>query len=191
MTIIMTMYSTKHKKQLLEKINNLTSTEHEEIFNIILRSISDVNYTTNKNGIFFNLSTLEDETIEEIEKFVDFCYANKKDLDDYDKRLNECKANTNIINLNLETIVEKKGCDTALPICDWSNVNIDQTLDSKNAQCIVNFIERLYSDKTGKKKLNVKFHNAKKKYAKKATSDAKFEYDLLSELEFEEYLLKE
>lgn len=188
------MYSTKQKKQLLEKINNLTSTEHEEIFNIILRSISDekkINYTTNKNGVFFNLSTLEEATIDEIEKFVDFCYANKKDLDEYDKRLNECKATTNIINLNLETIVEKKGCDTALPICDWNTINIDQTLDNKQTQSIVNFIERLHSDKSGKKKLNVKFHNAKKKYAKKVVSDAKFEYDLLSELCQEEYLLKD
>jgi Bromodomain extra-terminal - transcription regulation len=189
-------YTSKQKKNLLERINNLSATEHEEIFNIIHKislSQPDVNFTSNKNGIFFNLSTLNDTIIEEIDKFVNFCHSNKIDLDEYDKRLNECKVNANIINLDLETIVEKPSDgkqQSALPICDWTSLNLDTAVDNKSAQKIVTFIEKLYSDKTGKKKINVKFHNAKKKYGKKVVTDSKFEYELLGDLHQEEFLLK-
>jgi hypothetical protein len=136
---------------------------------------------------------LSDTIIEEIDKFVNFCHSNKIDLDEYDKRLNECKVNANIINLDLETIVEKPSDgkqQSALPICDWTSLNLDTTVDNKSAQKIVTFIEKLYSDKTGKKKINVKFHNAKKKYGKKVITDSKFEYELLGDLHPDEFLLK-
>lgn len=186
-------YSGKQKRQLLEKINNLSATEHEEIFNILQR-MNISNFTSNKNGIFFNLAVLTDSEIEEIDKFVNFTIGNKQDLDDYDKKLNECKVNANIINLDLETIVERKHTEgkkiSVLPICDWATLNLEQNIDTKCAQKIINFIERITSDKTGKKKINVKFHNAKKKYAKKVILDSKFEYDFLNDLEPEDYLFK-
>ena len=190
-------YTGKQKRQLLEKINVLSPTEHEEIFNILQRIIhneSSVTYTSNKNGIFFNLSNLSDAHISEIEKFVDFCNSNKKDLDDYDKKLNDCKINSNIINIDLETIVEKKPSKiskkhSALPICDWASLNLEQTVDTKSTQRIISFIENLSCERTGKKKINVKFHNAKKKYAKKVISDSKIEYELLGDLHEDPYLV--
>lgn len=190
----MTKYTNKYKKQLYEKISNLSSTEHEEIFNIILRHDS-INYTSNKNGVFFNLSILPLNIIEEIDNFVTFCFSNKKDLDDYDKRLNECKVNANIVNINLGNIVDvpQNGNNTVsvLPINNDKIVcNIDNIVDAKNAQKIVTFVEKLSADKVTKKKMNVKFHNAKKKYAKKILVDTKFEHDILGDLYPEEYLLK-
>lgn len=191
-------YSSKQKKHILDKINGLSTTEHEEIFNILQKVVTSnpsITYTVNKNGVFFNLSTLDDEVLHEIESFVDFCHHNKKELDEYDKILNDCKANTNVINLNLEHIVEKRRNgskkSTALPICDWNSVNLEQVADTKNVQKITAFIERLNGDKTCKKKINVKFHNAKKKYGKRVLSDSKFEHDLLSDLLPEEYVFKE
>lgn len=183
----------RQKKQLLERINSLSSTEHEEIFNILQR-LPAINFTSNKNGVFFNLSTLNDDAIDEIDRFVSFCLSNRQDLDEYDKRLNECKANSSVINIDLETIVERKQASgkkvSALPICDWASVNIDQVVDAKNTQQIINFIERITCEKGGKKKINVKFHNAKKKYAKRILSDSKFECDFVNELLPEDYLLK-
>lgn len=190
-------YSTKQKKLIFEKINTLSSTEHEEIFNIIQRlsQKESINYTVNKNGVFFNLSSLSNEVLNAIDTFVNFCHLNKKDLDEYEKQLNECKVTTSIINVDLENIVEKKNCQmygdkvvSALPICDWNSIQIESTVDSKNAQKIVQFIEKLYSDKSSKKKMNIKFHNAKKKYAKKVVSDSKIEYDIVGDLFTEEYL---
>lgn len=185
-------YTGKQKRQILERINSLTSTEHEEIFNILQR-LNVTNFTSNKNGIFFNLSTLNDSEIEEIDKFVDFSINNKKDLDEYDKKLNECKINTNIINLDLKAIAESKPTEghsiSALPIRDFATIHLEQAVDAKNAQKIVNFIEKITTDRCGKKKINVKFHNAKKKYSKKVLSDSKFECEYSNDLLFEEYLI--
>lgn len=195
-------YTNKHKRQLFERIDNLSSTEHEEIFNIINRH-DDINYTSNKNGVFFNLSSLADDVIDEIDKFVNFCLSNKKDLDEYDKKLNECKATANIININLSNIVEIKPTPktsshltshkviSVLPINnDWTQNNIEQVLEPKNVQKFVNFIEKLHSDKYTKKKMNVKFHNAKKKYSKKVAQDSKIEFDFVGDLYPEEYVFK-
>lgn len=191
-------FTLKQKKLIFDKISTLSATEHEEIFNIIQRLSEDnpINYTSNKNGVFFNLSTLSDDVLKAIDSFVNFCHENKKTLDEYEKQLNECKASTNnIINVNLENIVEKRYSTSgnekqisALPICDWNNTNIEATLDTKTTQKIVQFIEKLYTDKACKKKMNIKFHNAKKKYGKKVITDSKFEYDVLGDLQSEQYI---
>ena len=162
--------------------------EHEEIFNIIKRNAS-ITYTTNKNGVFFNLSSIEDAVIEQIESFVEFCYANKEELDEYDKHLNECKASANVINVNLGDIVEVVGTtDKSLSTCNhWDKVAFEQTIDSKHVQHIMNFIEKMTGVKCNKKKMNVKFHNAKKKYSKKIVADSKFDFDYGFELHLEEY----
>lgn len=191
------MYSNQEKKQLFEKIGSLSSTEHEEIFNIILRlsSNANVNYTSNKNGVFFNLSTLPNDVLGAIDTFVNFCLTNKKTLDEYEKQLYECKTSTNVINVNLENIIEIKNnknsgdkFTSALPICDWNSANIDGSIDSKNSQKIIQFIEKLYNDKSYKKKMNIKYHNAKKKFSKKVISDSKFECDIIGDLQEEQYI---
>jgi hypothetical protein len=41
--------------------------------------------------------------------------------------------------------------------------------------------------KCNKKKMNVKFHNAKKKYSKKIVTESKFDFDYGFELHLEEY----
>lgn len=182
-------HSNKQRKALACRINTLGFMEHEEIFNIIKRT-STVTYTTNKNGVFFNLSCIEDPVIEQIESFVEFCYANKEELDEYDKHLNECKANANVINVNLGDIVEVVGtADKSLSVVcsDWEKVAFEQTIESKHVQHIMNFIEKMTGVKCNKKKMNVKFHNAKKKYSKKIVTESKFDFDYGFELHLEEY----
>ena len=190
-----TLFPSKQKKLLLEKIHTLSSTEHEEIFNIIQRisENASITYTSNKNGIFFNLSTLSDDILREIDVFVNFCHSNKKNLDEYEKQLQECKVCNNIVNVNLEDIVEKKTLGrthAALPIIDWSISAIESSIDPKNVQKVTHFIEKVYIDKTIKKKMNVKFHNARKKYSKKIISDSKFDNDIIGDLTEEEYIFK-
>ena len=77
------------KKRLLEKINHLGSTEHMEILRII--NSHGVATTINKNGVFFNMTTLAPEIFQVIEEFVNYCYDNKIELDRYDQKLHECK----------------------------------------------------------------------------------------------------
>lgn len=77
------------RKRLLEKINHLGGTEHAEILRIIKEH--GVTVTENKNGVFFNMTTLQPDTFQVVEEFVNYCYDNKIELDKYDQKLHECK----------------------------------------------------------------------------------------------------
>lgn len=164
----------------------MTRTEHEEIFKIIKDHNKSVNYSKNKNGIFFNMSSLDDHTIEEIDKFVNYCISNKKDLDDYDKKINECKINNKLTNMvsNEHTVKQPVYMDIGE---DWNQI----VTDSKSIQKITTFVENLINahEKIGKKKVNQKFSNAKKKYSKKACVERKYETEDNLELTSENYVI--
>ena len=188
-------YTNKQKKQLFEKIDSLSKTEHGEIYKILkdMSAKSDdhiIKFSKNKNGIFFNLSDVPDELYEELDKFVQYCVNNKKDLDDYDKRINECKINnnfTNIIHLNLDSMPRDDSCQVqSKKTVDWHAV-----AEPKSVQKVANYIERLMTDNdnVGKKNVNAKFNNAKKRFAKKVTSDKKIDSEGMRDLVSEPYLL--
>ncbi len=59
------------RKQVLEDIKLLSKEEYHEIFRIIKRN--NVDYTENSNGVFFDLGSLADEIILELQKFLEFC----------------------------------------------------------------------------------------------------------------------
>ena len=63
-------------KDLKKLINQLHENEHIEIFKII-KSDTD-KYTENRNGIFINMSKLNNNTLKKILNFVNFCNENKK-----------------------------------------------------------------------------------------------------------------
>ncbi len=74
------MISIECKKDLVKEISNLSNNEHIEIFKII-RNRTD-KYTKNDNGIFINISILDNETINMIKNFVIFCLDNKERLEE-------------------------------------------------------------------------------------------------------------
>jgi hypothetical protein len=69
-------------KRLVSDIQALSQVEVEEIFRIIHES--KCGYTRNNNGIFVNLAWLHPTTIEQIEKYVRFCNASKRELTKYE-----------------------------------------------------------------------------------------------------------
>lgn len=77
------------RRTLIRRTQELGPTEHGEIFKIL--TAHGVDHTQNNNGIFVNLSRVSDDVMDEVQRFVDYCVENKQDLDEYDKRLNECK----------------------------------------------------------------------------------------------------
>ena len=77
---------------------------------------SNVTYSQNKNGIFFNLSNLPDDFVKEIDDLVNYCMSNKKDLDEYDKIINECKMSNNIKNI----VTPSTNC--SILNTSWSNM---------------------------------------------------------------------
>lgn len=72
-------FTANDKKDLVKEIDNLSNDEHIEIFKII-KNFTD-KYTKNDNGIFINISVLDNDTIEKIYKFVNFCKDNKEKLE--------------------------------------------------------------------------------------------------------------
>jgi hypothetical protein len=171
----------KQLKYLFEKIGSLSKMEHDEIFKIIK---DKTNYSKNKNGVFFNLSNLDEKIIEEIDKFVKYCINNKQDLDDYDKKMNDCKIHNNYNNI-MGNPQDNSPSIPIMEIEDWNTI----LTDSKSMQKIVTFIEKIMNDKEkiGKKKMNVKFNNAKKKYAKRSNIQ-NINLEDMPELEEDKYL---
>jgi hypothetical protein len=175
------MITNKQKKNLLLDINNLSKTEHDEIYRILLNE-DKISFSKNKNGVFFNLSNIDDEMFIKLENFVRYCMTNKKDLDDYDKKINECKMNGGHIQLNLNTLPK----DTLEPVKeDWNTI-----VDPKSIQRLSTYIEKIMDSKEKSvKRTNVKFNNAKKKYAKRVIQDKKFD-KTFKDLEAEDYMIE-
>jgi hypothetical protein len=65
--------------EIKAKIELLTENELAEIFKIIKHN--NEKYSTNKNGIFVNLSTMRKPTIQELSNFLYFCENNDKIFD--------------------------------------------------------------------------------------------------------------
>jgi len=63
-------------QDIKNKLDKLSENELTEIFKIIKNN--NEKYSTNKNGIFINLSTLQKKTIQELSHFIYFCERNYK-----------------------------------------------------------------------------------------------------------------
>lgn len=62
-------------RELRDKINQLQDYEKREVFNMLN---TKVKYTKNKNGLFFNMSSWDEETKNEVHKLISFIEENKK-----------------------------------------------------------------------------------------------------------------
>ena len=82
------------KKRLIEYSKNLTLLEYKEIFNIIKND--NCQYSSNNNGIFINLSNVDEETINKIFDFLKFTKQKKKELNEKECYIEDFKKN--IIN---------------------------------------------------------------------------------------------
>jgi hypothetical protein len=69
-------------KMIKNNINNLNSNELEEIFKIIYKSNN--NYSKNNNGVFVNLSWLDNDTIIKINNYIDFCIKSHNEISKYE-----------------------------------------------------------------------------------------------------------
>ncbi len=84
------------RKQLLEEIKKLSIDQYKELFRILKRN--NVNFTENSNGVFFDLNSVSESTIVDIQQFVSLSQAQR----------NAEEERTNEMNtLRNETIVEE------------------------------------------------------------------------------------
>jgi hypothetical protein len=77
--------SYEERKKIFEYIKVLVKPEQEEIFRIIRKTKE--NYTENSNGIFFDLSTVSDDTFNQIKEYLDFCLKTRQEDADRLKEL--------------------------------------------------------------------------------------------------------
>jgi hypothetical protein len=68
------------------KINDMTSNEIEEIFKIIYKNNNY--YTKNNNGISLNLNTLDDEILNKINNYINFCIKSHNEINKYEDMCN-------------------------------------------------------------------------------------------------------
>lgn len=189
--------ATRFKKLVIDKISKLGSTEHEEIFKILDRN--NIPYTKNSNGVFFNLNTVSEEVINEINTFVSYCQQNQEELDAYDKKINECKINNNLndvmqiqtahsmnagLNNDLGEIIGEKVTDVRPKETLKELINVNT-----KAKTLVNMLEHNL-DKVQKKNHNTKYMNAKKRYSRKMNPEKKSAGEIMNILTKEQYKYK-
>ena len=83
------------RKQLLEDLKILNKTEQQEIYRIL--KVNNAIFTENSNGIFFDISKLNEDVFEIINKFLDFCKNNRKNFESREEE--EKKAQELIENI--------------------------------------------------------------------------------------------
>lgn len=194
----------RSRRQLSDKIASLSKTEHDEIFKILQHN--NISYTSNKNGVFFNISKVSDEVCQQLQQFVVFCSENKIHLDEYDKRMNECKnsvfyqdspqqqytiANGSVGGSSTKTQDVVLPQQTASKIAEQWSTAIDSMGEDDRGKTL-QYLDQLSNrmPKACKKKSASKFNVAKKKYSKRIMSDKKNEFEHESNMEREEYLIQ-
>ena len=103
-------------KDIKSRIEDLNDTESLEVLKII--QSDSINYSENKNGIFVNMTKLQNETLLKLSDFVNFCHQNKKSLEE-DESNREIFANTVEKNKNKNN--KKKSSDTMINVDNDNN----------------------------------------------------------------------
>lgn len=75
----MTEYTNQDKISIIKRINNIELRKQKKkyfirLFNIV--NSSNIKYTNNSNGVFFNLNNLDNNVINNIVKFLDSIESN-------------------------------------------------------------------------------------------------------------------
>lgn len=75
------------RKRIFDSIKTLVKPEQESVFRIIRKTKES--YTENSNGIFFDLSSISDDTFLQIKDYLDFCLKTRQD---HELRVNELET---------------------------------------------------------------------------------------------------
>lgn len=84
------------RKKCLDELKKLVKSEQEQIFAILKKH--KIDYSENSNGIFFDLSRVPNEAFLEIQKFLTFCQANRKEFEVRDREMESCRLNLSDTN---------------------------------------------------------------------------------------------
>ena len=85
----MTKYDFEARKRLFEEIKKFSKTEQEELYRILVKHEEYI--SENKNGMYFDLMNLKDDTLHNIESFIVFCSENNKSFEQREKTMNDLR----------------------------------------------------------------------------------------------------
>tara|TARA_B100000497_G_C7327538_1_gene217460 strand:- start:41 stop:523 length:483 start_codon:yes stop_codon:yes gene_type:complete len=154
------------KRELVNKILKLSKIQQNEIFNIIKNE--GINYSSNNNGIFINLTKIDISLISKINLYIDYLKSNQENLN----RIEDYYNTITMYNENEKKI--------------YKIVNFNEYVNLQNTK----FLENIKNDLNLKKKkeINSKFINTIKKYQRQLFLN--YEHDNLNDLSKENYLIK-
>jgi hypothetical protein len=186
------------KKLVVSQIEALSRTEHGEIFKMLDRG--KVPYSQNKNGCFFNISQIDVQLLEEIERFVSYCNSNRSHIDEYNKKLDECKLRGNLVKSLVadETTTTSGGDNNNATAGPKSNSpddddadadaddqdegegliggqNVDDEEDVECEDAVADIVPSI-APVPERKKTMTKFVVAKKRFAKRFTNEQRTEF---------------
>ena len=160
------------KKEILRKSNLLSVNSQIELYNFL--KSENIACMENANGVFFDLSTIADETATMIDKKLDL-------LQQF-----EYYTDSNVFLAKPEIMEDGEKKDFLENNDDFCKENSD--LSFKPEKLFSNI--EINGTKTSKKNNHFKYSVAKKKYNKQTfTENKKFEDSDLNKLEIEEYTL--
>jgi hypothetical protein len=162
------MIEYKDKKELVYKINNLLPIQQNEIFNIF--KINKFNYTKNNNGIFINITNINDKLLNEINKYINFIEHNQERLETIETTCENMYNNTNNDVSNIYKII-----------------NFEEFINLKNLTNLEKIKNEMNSKK--KKEYHLKFINTMKKYQRLLYVNNDLDYNV-NELSKMDYLIK-
>ena len=152
------------KKEIINKINTLTNIQQKEIFNIIKRN--NINYTFNKNGVFIDITKIDNGLVDEILNYIKFIESNDISLNKIETLCTKYYNNRNTVSDTYKII----------------NFIEFQNLDTKRIEKIINIINK---NKNNKKECHLKFTNTMKKYNRILLNSETENY--INNLDYEDY----
>lgn len=83
----------EQKKQFLEDLKLLAKDQHYELFRILKRS--NVEYSENSNGIFFDLNSVADDIFQKLTKYMELCKTQRIQEEDREKEIETLRKEAN------------------------------------------------------------------------------------------------
>jgi hypothetical protein len=77
------------REQFLEALKTLGEPEYLEILRLLQKK--NVHYSENANGVFFDVATLDQETFDSLEQFIEFVKKNRAELSEREVLINSFK----------------------------------------------------------------------------------------------------
>ena len=80
------------RKRIFEEVKRFNRTELEELYKVLRRGSEEI--SENRNGMFFDLLSLKDDTLQKIDSLIIFCKENRANFEVREKALTELVNST-------------------------------------------------------------------------------------------------